>query len=325
MQEFLNQFCFPEKTRNLFAFDYKTKFNNFLGFNIFDFEREFQRLFGKRQMIEEGWRVCSINNDFSVCPSYPAKWIVPSGITDEELRKITEFRSKARIPILSWYHPKLRSSLTRCSQPKVGPLKKRCEEDEKMLGLIIKSNPRTFLYVMDARPLTNAVANQAKKGGSENIDNYQNGVLEYLGIENIHVMRDSLKKLKGICWNFENDPHFYANLESTGWLNHISLLIGSSKRIAQLIDTGSSVLVHCSDGWDRTSQLVSIAQLLIDPYYRTMAGFAVLIEKDWIQCGHKFEQVSIQKKDHLEYYIFFLNVLAAISFTLENWSRTTQA
>jgi len=50
----------------------------------------------------------------------------------------------------------------------------------------------------------------------------------------------------------------------------------------------SNVLVHCSDGWDRTSQMVTLAQLMIDPYYRTINGFIVLIEKDWISFGHMF-------------------------------------
>lgn len=36
-----------------------------------------------------------------------------------------------------------------------------------------------------------------------------------------------------------------------------------------------NALVHCSDGWDRTSQLTSLAQLIMDPYYRTMTGFMV--------------------------------------------------
>lgn len=31
-----------------------------------------------------------------------------------------------------------------------------------------------------------------------------------------------------------------------------------------------SVVVHCSDGWDRTSQIVSLAELMMDPYYRTV-------------------------------------------------------
>ena len=33
---------------------------------------------------------------------------------------------------------------------------------------------------------------------------------------------------------------------------------------------GHSVLVHCTDGWDRTPQITSLAQILLDPYYRTI-------------------------------------------------------
>lgn len=40
-----------------------------------------------------------------------------------------------------------------------------------------------------------------------------------------------------------------------------------------------SLLVHCSDGWDRTPQLTSLAQICLDPYYRTRKGFAVVVEK----------------------------------------------
>lgn len=40
-------------------------------------------------------------------------------------------------------------------------------------------------------------------------------------------------------------------------------------------DKGVSVLVHCSDGWDRTAQVCSVAAVLLDPYYRTLKGFMV--------------------------------------------------
>eukprot|EP01119_Soliformovum_irregulare_P023607 TRINITY_DN8277_c0_g1_i4.p1 TRINITY_DN8277_c0_g1~~TRINITY_DN8277_c0_g1_i4.p1 ORF type:complete len:190 (+),score=43.47 TRINITY_DN8277_c0_g1_i4:332-901(+) len=53
---------------------------------------------------------------------------------------------------------------------------------------------------------------------------------------------------------------------------------------------GVPVVVHCSDGWDRTSQLTSLLEIVLDPYYRTMEGFEVLIEKEWLSFGHKFDQ-----------------------------------
>lgn len=55
------------------------------------------------------------------------------------------------------------------------------------------------------------------------------------------------------------------------WLNHLSGLLAASVTVIHAIDKkGRPVLVHCSDGWDRTPQLVATAQLCLDPYYRTV-------------------------------------------------------
>ena len=39
----------------------------------------------------------------------------------------------------------------------------------------------------------------------------------------------------------------------------------------------TSVMIHCSDGWDRTPQLSSLSQICMDPYYRTMRGMYFIL------------------------------------------------
>ena len=73
------------------------------------------------------------------------------------------------------------------------------------------------------------------------------------------------------------------------WLSHIRLILQASWITAFHIHYHNlPVLVHCSHGWDRTSQVVAIAQLFLDPYYRTFEGFATLVEKDFMSFGHPF-------------------------------------
>ena len=35
------------------------------------------------------------------------------------------------------------------------------------------------------------------------------------------------------------------------------------------------MMVHCSDGWDRTAQTCGLSALMLDPYYRTIQGYEV--------------------------------------------------
>lgn len=73
---------------------------------------------------------------------------------------------------------------------------------------------------------------------------------------------------------------FLSGLESSGWLKHIKSILDTSRFIAQAVSSGQTVLVHCSDGWDRTAQVCSIASILLDPYYRTIEGYQVKLERE---------------------------------------------
>lgn len=64
---------------------------------------------------------------------------------------------------------------------------------------------------------------QATGGGYESDDAYPNAELFFLDIHNIHVMRESLKKLKDIVYPHVEESHWLSSLESTHWLEHIKV------------------------------------------------------------------------------------------------------
>lgn len=88
---------------------------------------------------------------------------------------------------------------------------KRSTYDEKMISLIMDANAQSHrIYIYDARPKVNAVANMAKGGGYENEDTYSNAEFVFLDIHNIHVMRESLRKVR--LSNIKNDKRFFYQL-----------------------------------------------------------------------------------------------------------------
>ncbi|XP_016360100.1 myotubularin-related protein 7-like isoform X2 [Sinocyclocheilus anshuiensis] len=183
-----------------------------------------------------------------------------------------------------------RASICRSSQPLSG-FSARSSDDEQMLQAIMKSNPVSeLMYVVDTRPKLNAMANRAAGKGYEIEDHYTNTKLQFIGIENIHVMRNSQQKLIDVGELVAPSmSDFLWGLENSGWLKHIKAVLDAGIFIAKAVaEDGVSVLVHCSDGWDRTAQACSVASVLLDPYYRTIKGLMVLIEKDWVSFGHKF-------------------------------------
>ena len=69
---------------------------------------------------------------------------------------------------------------------------------------------------------------------------------------------------------------YISELANSGWLKHVKAVLDVSLFIANTIHKErQSVIVHCSDGWDRTSQTCALAQLCLDGYYRTIHGFQV--------------------------------------------------
>ncbi|XP_062844518.1 myotubularin-related protein 2 isoform X2 [Trichomycterus rosablanca] len=286
--EVMNKFTFPlSHNLSLFAFEYDQTFPE-NGWKEYDALTEYKR----QGLPNESWRISKVNDGYELCDSYPAALVVPVTVTDEELRRVSSFRAKGRIPVLSWLHPQSQAAVVRSAQPMSGVSAKRCRDDEKLLQAIMDTNAQSHkLFIFDARPSVNAAANKMKGGGCESEDAYQNAELVFLDIHNIHVMRESLRKLKEVVYPHINESHWFSNLEATHWLEHIKLILSGAVRIADKVECSkTSVVIHCSDGWDRTAQLSSLVMLMLDSHYRTISGFQILIEKEWISYGHRFQQ-----------------------------------
>eukprot|EP01103_Thecamoeba_quadrilineata_P008217 TRINITY_DN17983_c0_g1_i1.p1 TRINITY_DN17983_c0_g1~~TRINITY_DN17983_c0_g1_i1.p1 ORF type:complete len:796 (-),score=126.29 TRINITY_DN17983_c0_g1_i1:56-2137(-) len=418
---------------------------------------------------EGDWILSKLNKDYRLCDSYPKDLILPGGVGEEKLTKIATFRSKGRLPTLSWRDPKGASVLLRCSQPRAS-LNHRSREDEDLFELFSKRYGEVIIF--DCRPRVNALANHLTGGGVERENNYVSSQVEFLDIENIHVMRDALMKLAKACKRLsfpthdscgapsdprkappEKDdlnnnnslngnkgmssnvtrmaknsspikrrspvsrpsspnhlknsgpiaspssrrpqnerpsalrvksgslpsllqvsittpfellsvsrsflrssnsrsrslshpisprplPTSNLNLEESknnnhsqnhndagvddgndqdmfeenedveddegeeedlikdrdissmveDWLGHIRTIMRGAVQVVKKMKGSRACccVVHCSDGWDRTCQIVALAELMMDPYFRTLRGFCVLIEKEWISFGHRF-------------------------------------
>eukprot|EP00002_Diphylleia_rotans_P010498 TRINITY_DN2096_c3_g1_i3.p1 TRINITY_DN2096_c3_g1~~TRINITY_DN2096_c3_g1_i3.p1 ORF type:complete len:660 (+),score=97.75 TRINITY_DN2096_c3_g1_i3:187-2166(+) len=304
----LQKFAFPtSRNRDLFAFMYTpTMVFSLDGWKLFDPVIEFKRM----GVPCNQWRISYANVGYKFSETYPELIAVPTSVTDEDLMSVATFRSRGRIPALSWKHLINQAAIVRCSQPLVGVSGKRNREDEKLLDAIAQNCSKTkVLHIMDSRPRANAIANQVKGAGFENTSHYKKMPISFMNIENIHVVRDAHNKLRQVCLGYgsttldynlrigtavdhtQTSPyeHWFSLVNATQWLTHIKTILFATAKLVRLIAKGESVLIHCSDGWDRTAQQSSLAMLCLDPYYRTLEGFMVLIEKEWCNFGHKFD------------------------------------
>ena len=353
-EEFYKKISFNPKSRIDFykyAFLYKVKSKEnkiqypIDGWKLYDPWSEYNN----RQKVPldmDSFRISQLNKKYQLCETYPSFIIVPSHVDDLSIAEMVSCRSKNRFPLLTYVYTHennnkeddelIQSFLFRSSQINTGLLFKKNNNSEikyiNALSSIGKYNKGFIFY--DCRPYINAKANSLKGAGTDETSQYLNcKELIFGNIENIHAVRKSLKNAVEKVYygifqinngrlafnqNNSNSRKFLSKFEDSKWLEYLSDLLTGATVIINRLKSRLNVICHCSDGWDRTSQVCSLVQIILDPYFRTFEGFAVLVEKDWISFGHKFADRNgcdfrpEKKKERSPIFIQFLHAVYQI-------------
>ncbi|XP_045715108.1 myotubularin-related protein 9-like isoform X1 [Phyllostomus hastatus] len=247
----------------------------------------------KRVALEtDAWRLSEVNEDFSLCASYPRVVIVPRAVDDAALARSARFRQGGRFPVLSYHHARSGTALLRSSQPLIGPQKLRCAEDEELLRAVLAgARPGAQGFIVDTRSAQTAKQARMTGGGTESKAAYPGWKRLHRPLERGRPLQESFVRLVEACGDLEQSmDQWLSRLDSCRWLAHVQEALSTACLAAQGMEReGACVLVHGAEGMDSTLLVTSLAQLILDPLSRTMAGFQELVEREWIQAGHPFQ------------------------------------
>uniref|UniRef100_A0A0K0F2Q0 Myotubularin-related protein MTM-9 (projected from Caenorhabditis elegans ortholog mtm-9) n=1 Tax=Strongyloides venezuelensis TaxID=75913 RepID=A0A0K0F2Q0_STRVS len=283
------------------------------GWTSFSVDEQYAKL-----ILQNGqkWRISSVNENFTICSTYPEKIIVPVGNGDDYIKISATFRAECRFPILAYYHSSTNSTIIRCGQPLVGPTNRRCKEDEVIVNSFLAPGQKGIIY--DTRPKTITFFAQGLGGGTESKCNYPRWGYVNGKLPKIREIHDALTKTVSLCNNMDiGMDKWFKQLRSAGWLEIVLESLKAAATVAQLVDCECmSVMIHGADGLDTTLLVTSVAILLLDTDSRTIRGFEALIEREWIMAGHPFSircthsayaTGSITKKYESPVFLLFLD------------------
>ncbi|XP_071357993.1 myotubularin-related protein 5 isoform X5 [Trachinotus anak] len=157
--------------------------------------------------------------------------------------------------------------------------------------------PSEAMFLRQQKAYLYIIGDKAQlKGGKQ--DSFQQWEVVPIEVCDVRQVKNSFKKLMKACVpsSLILDPNtsFLRCLEESDWMTLLHRVLQVSVLVVELLDQGSSVMVSLEDGWDVTTQVVSLVQLLSDPYYRTFDGFRLLVEKEWLSFGHRFSHRGAQ-------------------------------
>lgn len=179
--------------------------------------------------------------------------------------------NKNRIPAIVWEHPRNGAILLRSGG----------FQGKGVFDSIKK--PGQTLYIM------------SEKSQIKNVKPELHKSCEFIQVElhEVRHVKNNFAKFLRACVPSApistNEASVAKQIETTDWFNQLKNILDCSLKMVKLLDKdGKSVLLSIEDNWEMTPQITSISLICLDAYYRTFEGFKALIEKEWLEFGHRF-------------------------------------
>ena len=236
------------------------------------------------------------------------------------------FRYDGKIPILAWGSST--KYLIRCGCPSVMNTDEftgisdafQSPEDEKYFKILIK--------LSGLEKLTFYECNKSEVPDSS----YSKFYFERCKFHNLTLPYDNqlcdyLRVLLNLCNEFQSvnksnredggdltnvvNRKWMEEIHQSRWMENIHRVLTHSLLISRKINEAGEAAVLVDAFTNNSTVVISaLSQILLDPFYRTINGFIILIEKEFIYFGHKFG--SYKKRDEDAYSSIFLSFLDSV-------------
>ncbi|XP_028414311.1 myotubularin-related protein 13-like isoform X2 [Dendronephthya gigantea] len=293
--------------------------------NFYDFEVEFRRL---GLLTLDCWREYSPNGLLET--KAPKKTLIPHGISDVEMNNIITFHGDRSFPSICWRNSVDGTVMLRCGSAlyRRGIFEYRCESDENFLASVCFQNKQSngdkmVIFTEQSRTNSTSLLTTPAQQLSGQITPKQGEAFCYPHVKFVYtdkeiipdhkIVKQSSVKLQTLLAAECDDKTFLSDLAETQWLSQISELLETTSLVITAMSADKlSVLISYEYGCDRTAQLSSLSQLLLDPHYRTIDGFQILIQKEWLSFGHMFAERCISPKSDEGHGPIFLQWLDCV-------------
>lgn len=235
------------------------------GYTLFKPEMENAKL-----LAGGAWRLSKLNANYDVCPMYAKTQVVPTLISDDDIRESAAFREEGRFPIMCFKHRD--AVLLRAAPILQQNGVKRCNADETIVNLVLGRTTKGFII--------------ETKSGKSNLsaDMYpQWKKVSHL----IKVMPDSFAKLVEACNDTNSSVDKYLErLENSIWLSLVLKTLNIACIAAQCMDKECTPVLL--QGLDSALIVSCLVQIILNPDCRTVRGFIALVDREFIQGGYPF-------------------------------------